>query len=71
MNCACPDLCGGCPAMGIPTAIPKNAWSEGGEHCVGVASGRGGAMLPWGGEVAKKLSLLEQGGSMWGFKIPK
>ena len=22
MNCACPDLCGGCPAMGIPTAIP-------------------------------------------------
>ena len=23
-------------------------------------------MLPWGGEVAKKLSLLEQGGSMWG-----
>ena len=57
--------------MGIPTAIPKNAWSEGGEHCVGVASGRGGAVLPWGGEVAKKLSLLEQGGSMWGFKIPK
>ena len=23
MNCACPDLCGGCPAMGIPTAIPS------------------------------------------------
>ena len=23
MNCACPDLCGGCPAMGIPTAIPN------------------------------------------------
>ena len=23
MNCACPDLCGGCPAMGIPTAIPE------------------------------------------------
>ena len=22
MNCACPDLCGGCPAMDIPTAIP-------------------------------------------------
>ena len=22
MNCAGPDLCGGCPAMGIPTAIP-------------------------------------------------
>ena len=24
MNCACPDLCGGCPAMGIPTAIPSD-----------------------------------------------
>ena len=25
MNCACPDLCGGCPVMAIPTAIPRAA----------------------------------------------
>ena len=24
MNCVCPDLCGGCPAMAIPTAIPSD-----------------------------------------------
>ncbi len=25
----------------------------------------------WGGDVAKKVSLLEQGGMVWVFKIPK
>ena len=25
----------------------------------------------WGGEVAKKVNMLEQGGMVWVFKIPK
>jgi alcohol dehydrogenase (cytochrome c) len=25
----------------------------------------------WGGEVAKKVSMLEQGGSVWVFKLMK
>ncbi len=25
----------------------------------------------WGGDVAKKVNYLEQGGSVWVFKIPK
>jgi len=25
----------------------------------------------WGGDVAKKVNYLEQGGSLWVFKIPK
>lgn len=38
---------------------------------MGVVPGWGGAVPQWGGDVAKKVSLLEQGGSMWVFKIPK
>ena len=36
-----------------------------------VASGWGGAVPLWGGDVAKKVSFLEQGGSMWVFKLAK
>jgi alcohol dehydrogenase (cytochrome c) len=35
-----------------------------------VVSGWGGAVPLWGGEVAKKVNLLEQGGMVWVFKIP-
>jgi len=31
----------------------------------------GGAVPLWGGEVAKKVNLLEQGGSVWTFKLVK
>ena len=56
---------------GSGVVAPPINWTEGVEQYVGVASDWGGAVLPWGGEVAKKVSLLEQGGSMWVFKIPK
>ena len=38
---------------------------------VAVASGWGGAVPLWGGDVAKKVSFLEQGGSVWVFKLTK
>jgi len=38
---------------------------------VSVVSGWGGAVPLWGGEVAKKVNFLEQGGMVWVFKIPK
>ena len=57
---------------------PPITWEDKGEQYVAVASGWGGAVplwggaVPlWGGEVAKKVSFLEQGGSVWVFKIPK
>ena len=36
-----------------------------------VVSGWGGAVPLWGGEVAKKVNDLEQGGMVWIFKLPK
>lgn len=40
------------------------AWETEGEQYVSVASG-------WGGEVAKKVSYLNQGGLVWTFKLSK
>jgi alcohol dehydrogenase (cytochrome c) len=56
---------------GSGVVAPPVTWSEGGEQYVAVASGWGGAVPLWGGDVAKKVSYLEQGGSVWVFKIPK
>ena len=46
-------------------------WDQDGEQFVAVASGWGGAVPLWGGEVAKRVSHLNQGGSVWVFKIPQ
>jgi alcohol dehydrogenase (cytochrome c) len=46
-------------------------WEQDGEQFVSVVSGWGGAVPLWGGEVAKKVSFLNQGGSVWTFKLPK
>jgi alcohol dehydrogenase (cytochrome c) len=46
-------------------------WEMDGEQYVAVASGWGGAVPLWGGEVAKKHSKITQGGSLWVFKVPK
>ena len=46
-------------------------WEMDGEQFIAVASGWGGAVPLWGGEVAKKVSYLNQGGSIWVFKLPK
>ncbi|MGG7564950.1 PQQ-dependent methanol/ethanol family dehydrogenase [Rhodovulum sp. DZ06] len=46
-------------------------WEMDGEQYVSVVSGWGGAVPLWGGEVAKKVNYLNQGGSVWTFKLPK
>ncbi|ARE40774.1 Quino(hemo)protein alcohol dehydrogenase, PQQ-dependent [Rhodovulum sp. P5] len=46
-------------------------WEMDGEQYVSVASGWGGAVPLWGGEVASKVNYLNQGGMIWTFKLPK
>ncbi|WP_298611293.1 PQQ-dependent methanol/ethanol family dehydrogenase [uncultured Thiothrix sp.] len=46
-------------------------WEQDGEQFVAVPSGWGGAVPLWGGEVAKSIKHLNQGGSLWVFKLPK
>ncbi|MBO0612601.1 MAG: hypothetical protein RL122_1858 [Pseudomonadota bacterium] len=46
-------------------------WEQDGEQFVAVPSGWGGAVPLWGGEVAKSVKNLNQGGSLWVFKLPK
>jgi len=56
---------------GSGVVAPPITWTEGGEQYVSVVSGWGGAVPLWGGEVAKKVNFLEQGGSVWIFKLMK
>lgn len=44
-------------------------WEMDGEQYIGVTSGWGGAVPLWGGEVAKFVNYLNQGGSFWVFKL--
>ncbi|WP_206240558.1 methanol/ethanol family PQQ-dependent dehydrogenase [Novosphingobium terrae] len=46
-------------------------WEQDGEQYVAVMSGWGGAVPLWGGEVAKSFKDINQGGSLWVFKMPK
>ncbi len=46
-------------------------WEQDGEQYISIASGWGGAVPLWGGEVAKKVNYLNQGGMIWTFKLPK
>ncbi|EBA07268.1 PQQ-dependent methanol/ethanol family dehydrogenase [Sagittula stellata] len=46
-------------------------WEKDGEQYVSVVSGWGGAVPLWGGEVAKKVNYLNQGGMVWTFRLPK
>jgi len=46
-------------------------WEQDGVQYVAVTSGWGGAVPLWGGEVAKRVKLLNQGGSVWVFRIPE
>ena len=46
-------------------------WEQDGEQYVTVVSGWGGAVPLWGGEVAKKVNFLNQGGMVWTFRLPK
>ncbi len=46
-------------------------WEQDGEQFVGVPSGWGGAVPLWGGDVASRVNFLNQGGSLWVFKLAK
>lgn len=46
-------------------------WDMDGDQYIAVASGWGGAVPLWGGEVAKQVKYLNQGGSVWVFKLPR
>jgi len=56
----------GSGVVGVPVT-----WEMDGEQYVAVASGWGGAVPLWGGEVAKKIKDIPQGGMLWVFKLPK
>ena len=56
---------------GSGVVAPPITWMQGGEQYISVVSGWGGAVPLWGGDVAKKVNFLEQGGMVWVFKIPK
>jgi len=56
---------------GSGVVAPPVTWQEGNEQYVAVVSGWGGAVPLWGGEVAKRVNYLEQGGSVWVFKLSK
>lgn len=42
-----------------------------GEQFVAIAAGWGGAVPLWGGEAAERVKFLNQGGSVWVFKLAK
>ena len=54
----------GSGVVGIPVT-----WEMDGTQYVAVNSGWGGAVPLWGGEVAKTVKNLNQGGSLWVFKL--
>lgn len=54
---------------GSGIVAPPITWEDGGTQYVAVVSGWGGAVPLWGGDVAKKVNMLEQGGSVWVFKL--
>ncbi|HRD34080.1 MAG TPA: methanol/ethanol family PQQ-dependent dehydrogenase [Rhodocyclaceae bacterium] len=56
---------------GSGVIAPPVSWEDGGEQYIAVVSGWGGAVPLWGGDVAKRVNMLEQGGSVWVFKLHK
>ncbi len=56
---------------GSGVVAPPITWDMDGEQYISVVSGWGGAVPLWGGDVAKRVSFLEQGGSVWVFKLLK
>ena len=56
---------------GSGIVAPPITWKQDGEQYISVVSGWGGAVPLWGGEVAKKVNFLEQGGAVWTFKLIK
>jgi alcohol dehydrogenase (cytochrome c) len=55
---------------GTGVIAPPITWETDGQQFIGVAAGWGGAVPLWGGEVAKAVKDINQGGSFWVFKLP-
>ena len=56
---------------GSGVVAPPVTWEENGEQYIAVTSGWGGAVPLWGGDVARRVNFLEQGGSVWVLKLHK
>ncbi len=56
---------------GSGIVAPPITWDQDGEQMVSIVSGWGGAVPLWGGEVAKTVANLNQGGMVWTFRVPK
>jgi alcohol dehydrogenase (cytochrome c) len=56
---------------GTGIVAPPVSWEANGEQFISVVTGWGGAVPLWGGDVAKKVNYLEQGGSVMVFKLHK
>jgi alcohol dehydrogenase (cytochrome c) len=54
---------------GTGVVAPPITWEQDGVQYIAVVAGWGGAVPLWGGDVAKKVSSLNQGGSVWVFKL--
>ncbi len=54
---------------GSGVVAPPITWQDGDTQYVAVVSGWGGAVPLWGGDVARRVNFLEQGGSVWVFKL--
>ena len=50
---------------------PPISWEQDGEQYISVVSGWGGAVPLWGGDVAKQVADITQGGMTWVFKLHK
>lgn len=57
--------------VGTGIVAPPVSWEQDGEQMIAVTTGWGGAVPLWGGDVAKRVNFLEQGGSVWVFKLHK
>jgi alcohol dehydrogenase (cytochrome c) len=57
--------------VGTGIVAPPIAWEQDGQEMIGVSAGWGGAVPLWGGDVAKQVKDINQGGSFWVFKVPK
>jgi len=57
--------------VGTGIVAPPITWQQDGEQYIAVTAGWGGAVPLWGGDVAKRVNYLEQGGSVWVFKLHK
>ncbi|MBV8107438.1 MAG: methanol/ethanol family PQQ-dependent dehydrogenase [Hyphomicrobiales bacterium] len=57
--------------VGTGIVAPPISWEQDGQQMIGVTAGWGGAVPLWGGDVAKQVKDINQGGSFWVFKLPQ